>query len=164
MEKTDINKKISSFINKLSVSDIKTKENILEKWMSDDNQKLVFNTEKTFKKSAYFWFCGDERERLRNLTPPVVKRDEVHKIMSKKWKQIKDENGSEYKKYIDLSNNTTNNDNVKYEVTKPFHKFSVEYRKKIEDENKNCTASEITDKLKQIWKSKTNSEKLKWKI
>ena len=162
MDKKIVNSKILLFFKNIDVSELNI-ECLKDKWLSASNQKSIFGKDKPHKKSAYFCFCKDERERLRKLDPPITKRDEVHKIMSSSWAKIKTENGSVYKKYEKLSEDSVE-PNLKYEVTKPFHKFSIELRCKVEEDNPKMNAVEITNEVKKLWKEKTRIEKLNWSI
>jgi hypothetical protein len=166
MDKDTINKIVENFI-KTS----KAKKDMLADWMSDDNQSLL-EVEPTSKpkkvtkshKSAYLFFCDSERERLRDLDPPVVKRNEVHVIMSAGWKELKDAGGAEYDKFVEMSERYSSvvEEPVQYEITKPFHKFSVAKRKDLELEFGNDSAVDITDKLTNLWMKLSREEKKEW--
>jgi hypothetical protein len=109
MDKSTINTIVENFI-KTS----KAKKDMWTVWMSDDNQSLldVEPTTITVKqrkvtkshKSAYLFFCDSERVRLRDLDPPVVKRNEVHTIMSAGWKDLKEAGGDEYQSSMKSQN------------------------------------------------------------
>jgi len=152
-----------SFVNKF-VTDFLVKNNVetlVDVWMSDTNQTFLF-PKKKHHKSAYLFFCEDERRRLRALDPPITKRDEVHTIMSANWELLKKAGGPEYEKYIAVSNG--GNVTVQYEVTKPFHKFSLEQRSNIVSEFPNETSIAITNRLKESWKCLSREEKEQYKI
>jgi len=78
--------------------------------------------------------------------------------LTKAWKDIK-ENEYEYSellldcKYENL-----------FEVTKPFHYYSLKHRRFIERENPDYKADEITNRLKMDWDNLSYSEQIKWDI
>ena len=169
MDTDTVNNLVKNFIT-TSTSDT----DLLDKWLSDDNQTLVFGKMKKtgklkkLRKSAYLFFCDAERERLRGLDIPIVKRTEVHLIMSANWNKLKESRSDEYYKYVNMSTNyiTVGSDieTVQYEVTKPFHKFSLVNRKNTEDEFMDDTANDITQKLVSKWDKLSMSEKKGWSI
>ena len=154
---TDVNKIVLKFLKSI---DEKSIDKIVEKWSSEENQSLIVPTKKQTRiKSAYLHFCDYERERLRNLPTPVTK-EEIKAIMSKNWSLLKDNGGEEYQKFVDLSNGGKPD----YEVSKPFHKFSLVNRKKCEDMHPQESASSITDILKAEWSNLNREEKNQYKI
>jgi hypothetical protein len=168
MDKSTINKIVENFI-KTS----KAKKDMWTGWMSDDNQALL-DVEPSTKpkkvtkshKSAYLFFCDSERVRLRDLETPIIKRNEVHVIMSAGWKELKEAGGAEYDKFVDMSEQYSSvvEEPVQYEITKPFHKFSVAKRKDLELEFDDDSAVEITDKLSNLWTKLSREEKKEWSI
>jgi hypothetical protein len=171
MDKSTINTIVENFI-KTS----KAKKDMLTVWMSDDNQSLLdfepttitVKQRKVTKshKSAYLFFCDSERERLRELDPPVVKRNEVHTIMSAGWKDLKEAGGDEYTKFVEMSERYSSvvDEPVKYEITKPFHKFSVAKRKELELEFTDDNAITITNRLSNLWVKLSRDQKSEWSI
>lgn len=169
MDKYTINKIVGNFIKKS-----KAKKDMLAGWMSEDNQALLDVEPPTTKpkkvtkshKSAYLFFCDSERERLRDLETPIIKRNEVHTIMSAGWKELKETGGAEYDKFVEMSERYSSviAEPVEYEITKPFHKFSVAKRKDLELEYGHDSAVEITDKLSNLWMKLSREEKKEWSI
>lgn len=154
----EVNKLVIEFLKSI---DDESVDDIIARWSSEQNQSLLVpNKKQTRNKSAYLFFCDYERERLRNLNPPVVKKDEIKVIMSKNWSLLKENGGPEYQKFVDLSNGGKPD----YEVSKPFHKFSLLKRKDFEDEYPTETASSITSRLKEEWQSLSREEKNEYKI
>jgi hypothetical protein len=170
MDKHTINTIVENFI-KTS----KAKKDMLAVWMSDDNQRLLdveptatIKQKKVTKshKSAYLFFCDSERVRLRELDPPIIKRNDVHSIMSAGWKELKEAGGDEYDKFVEMSERYSSvmDEPVEYEITKPFHKFSIAKRKDLELEFTDDNAITITNKLSNLWMKLSRDEKSEWSI
>ena len=166
MEPEALNAYVVDFLK--NISSTESPEHTIQRWMSAEHQGTLFpNTKKkTYTKSAYFLFCGDERERLRNQDPPIIKRNAVHEIMSKNWGILKENGGPEYEKYVAMSalNSKNNNATPEYEVSKPFHKFSLCRRRIVEEEFPDDSAMKITSKLKDEWNKLSESDKDNFKI
>jgi hypothetical protein len=166
MDKDTINNIVAEFIS----SSKKSKKNMLEEWKSDDNQSLVFGTPKKVKKSfktSYLFFCESERERLRNLDVPIIKRNEVHVIMSANWNILKETGGPEYDKFVVMAENYKSehtDEPTTYEVTKPYHKFCLNTRVDLEKEFPDETAVDITSRLSDRWREFTKTQKGDWSI
>jgi hypothetical protein len=161
MDPEVINTSVVNFLKSISTGE--SPEHIIQRWMSAEHQGVLFpgSKRKPYTKSAYFLFCADERERLRNEDPPVVKRDAVHEIMSKNWGLLKEKGGPDYEKYVTMS--AANSKHIiatpEYEVTKPFHKFSLQRRKIVEEEFPGDTAMKITSRLKDEWNELSETDK-----
>ena len=166
MDPEVINTSVVNFLKKISSGE--SPEHIIQRWMSAENQGVLFpnSKRKPYTKSAYFLFCADERERLRNQDPPIVKRDAVHEIMSKNWGLLKEKGGPDYEKYVTMS--TTNSKHIivtpEYEVSKPFHKFSLQRRRIVEEEFPGDTAIKITSRLKDEWNKLSEADKANFTI
>ena len=164
MDPEAINTSVLNFLKTISSGE--SPERIVQRWMSTENQGVVFPTtkRKPYIKSAYFLFCADERERLRNQDPPIIKRDAVHEIMSKNWTLLKENGGLEYEKYVTMSALNSKPATIEYEVSKPFHKFSLQRRRIVEEEFQSDSAMKITSRLKDEWDKLSKSEKANFKI
>lgn len=169
MEPEVINTSVVSFLKNISSGE--SPEHLIQRWMSAEHQGTLFPTtkmRKTYTKSAYFLFCGDERERLRNQDPPIVKRDAVHEIMSKNWGLLKEKGGTEYEKYVAMSASNYKHKNLnatpEYEVSKPFHKFSLLRRRIVEEEFPGDSAMKITSMLKDEWNELSEADKANFTI
>ena len=162
MDPEVINTYVVTFLQSISTQE--SPEHIIQRWMSAENQGTVFpaTKRKPYTKSAYFLFCADERERLRNQDPPIVKRNAVHEIMSKNWALLKEKGGTDYENYV--LNSKPNNATPEYEVSKPFHKFCLQRRRIVEDEFQGDSAIKITSRLKDEWNELSKLEKAHFKI
>jgi len=132
-------------------------ENVIVEWMSPANQEFVFGKAKKAKKNPYLLFRKEEIKRLKSLDPPITLRDELNTIVSDKWEKLKIDGGPEYDKYITDKIPT-------YEISKPFHKFSIDKRRDMEDEFSSDTSIQITERLVNEWTILTREEKKQWKI
>jgi len=166
MDPEVINTLVVNFLKNISLGE--SSEHIIQRWMSAENQGVLFpgSKRKPYTKSAYFLFCADERERLRNEDPPIVKRDAVHEIMSKNWVLLKEKGGPDYEKYVAMSAANSKNTiaTPEYEVSKPFHKFSLQRRKIVQEEFPNDTAMKITSRLKDEWNQLSEADKANFTI
>ena len=166
MDPEVINSSVVGFLKTISTGE--SPQLIIQRWMSTEHQSTLFTTSKrkTYVKSAYFLFCSDERERLRNQDPPVIKRDAVHEIMSKNWALLKEKGGADYEKYVTMSASNSKHNIVtpEFEVSKPFHKFSLQRRKIIEEEFPDDSAMKITSRLKDEWNELSEADKVNFKI
>jgi hypothetical protein len=156
---TEVNKLVIEFLKSI---DDESVDEIVKRWSSEENQGLLvpIKGKQTRHKSVYLHFCDYERERLRNLNPPVIKKDEIKVIMSKNWSLLKEKGGPEYQKFLDLCNGGK----PEYEVSKPFHKFSLLKRKEFEDNYPKESASSITGRLKEEWRNLDREEKNEYKL
>jgi len=105
------------------------------------------------KLTPYNLFFRDARVKLsnRNLT-----NKEILGIISDDWRACK-LNKEEYGQLtVDCDNEN------KYEVTKPFHYYSLYNRRRVELGNEMMSASQVTDLLKEQWLGFDMSEKRKW--
>lgn len=161
-----INTSVVNFLK--NISNGESPEHIIQRWMSTEHQGTLFpiTKRKTYTKSAYFLFCDDERVRLRNQNPPIIKRDAVHEIMSKNWTLLKEKGGPDYEKYVTMSGTYLNHNNVtpEYEVSKPFHKFSLQKRRIVEEQFPDDSAMKITSMLKDEWNQLSESDKVYFKV
>ena len=162
MDPEILNTSVVNFLKNISSGE--SPEHIIQRWMSTEHQGVLFpatTKRKTYTKSAYFLFCGDERERLRNQNPPIIKRDAVHEIMSKNWVLLKEKGGPDYEKYVTMSaSNSKQTDAIpEYEVSKPFHKFSLQRRRIVEEEFPGDSAMKITSRLKDEWNELSEADK-----
>jgi hypothetical protein len=152
MESNKVNNKVSKFMRAHNID-----ENVIVEWMSPANQEFVFGKAKKAKKNPYLLFRKEEIKRLKSLDPPITLRDELNTIVSDKWEKLKIDGGPEYDKYITDKIPT-------YEISKPFHKFSIDKRRDMEDEFSSDTSIQITERLVNEWTILTREEKKHWKI
>ena len=153
MEVSDVNRVVIDFLRSI---DDESVDEIIERWSTDKNQSLLVAVNKIPRiKSAYLFFCDFERERLRNQNPPVVNNEAVKVIMSKNWALLKEKGGVDYEKFVTLSNGGR----PIYEITKPFHKFSLSKRKGLEIKHGGESAHAITLRLRDEWKALSREEK-----
>jgi len=144
--------KIINFLQNLKLN-FDIKNNILEQWKSNNNSK------QKKKPSSYILFSLDEREKLKKQDPSITKRNEVSKVISTKWKEIKEQQTEEYKKYVKLAEQPSS-----IEVNKPFKKFSASNRDKIKSKHSDKNAFEITTILKKQWFTLTEEERKSYNI
>ena len=132
-------------------------------------------SDKKTNKNPFLYFRIDEINRLKSLKPPVTKRSEINPIISARWASIKKDNSDEYKHYLKLASGINEDHNNKksshvsvnqpiYQVTKPFHKFSLMKRKEFETRYVGDNAIQITKRLVDSWNSLTKLEKKNWKL
>ena len=155
MDSNTVNSKVSKFMRTHNID-----ENVIVDWMSPINQEFVFGKPKKpkkTKKNPYLLFRKDEIKRLKSLDPPITLRDEINTIVSEKWNKLKTDGGPEYDKYVTDKIPT-------YEISKPFHKFSMDKRRDMEREFNNDTSTQITDRLVNEWMILGREEKKQWKI
>ena len=132
-------KKLYDFLKDLNI------DNDIKMYILEEYKKHIEPKQKK-KMSSYILFSLDEREKLRKKDPPVTKRNEVSKLISSRWNDIKNQNTDEYKYYINLSEQSSLTDN-----NNPFHKFSVDHRENIKKSYPDKNAFEITFLLKKKW-------------
>ena len=130
-------------------------------------------SDKKRNKNPFLYFRSDEVVRLKSLDPPLTKLQDVNPIISEGWAKIKKDNGDKYKHYLKLASGVIEQSTEQslpinsisepeYQVTKPFHKFSLEKRKEFEMQYVEDSAIQITQRLVESWNSLTKSQKNNW--
>ena len=163
MESTELFEYATKFLRDHNVHD-----DVIAKWMSEADKCEIYGTKvkkQKRTKNSYMFFCDDERQRLKNENPPIIQRNEVHRIMSANWILLKEKGGPDYEKYVHMANDrklSVKDPSVVYEVSKPFHKFSLDNRKQVEDEFNTENANEITNRLISDWRKLPRTERSKY--
>lgn len=159
MNKNDINNLVTNFVKKLDLR--KGREKILESWNEylEENFKPEKKKTSTKTKNSYMFYAEHNREKMKEQFPGLSS-SEITTKLSEGWAALKKSNNDEYKKYCDMANAPV----VEYEVSKPFHKFSLQFRKKVEDEFPDRNAKEITEVLVERWKKLSRDEKQEWNL
>ena len=158
MNTEDINKLVTTFIDKIDLR--KGRKGIHESWKEYSKECLA--SAKPKKKNAYLFYVDAKRDGLKEKNPDLPYKD-IALMLSSGWSDLKKLDNDEYKSYCEMSRKFTV-DNTVYEVSKPFHKFSLEFRHSVEDEFTEYDAQQITDVLIERWKSLSNTEKYEWNI
>jgi hypothetical protein len=104
---------------------------------------------KQHRKNPFIFFREEMREIIKKEDASLSSR-EVTEECSKRWSNLKEQGGSEYEKYINLSKAYSVH-GTNPEVSKPFHAFSLAKRASIVAENPDKTALQITDILIELW-------------
>ena len=139
-----INDKFTAFLNQHDTS-------LVEKWEKFKS--------KTPRKNPYIFFREVTREKVKEEYPSFTNK-EITEECSKRWSDLKEAGGAEYDKYVDLAK-VYSKHATDPEVSKPFHSFSLANRATLVDEHPGKSAFEITDLLKEMWKTE---DKDNWKI
>jgi uncharacterized protein YabN with tetrapyrrole methylase and pyrophosphatase domain len=160
MRPTEVNNIVTRWIDTLKEEDIEDLNKIKKSWSSFLCKYKKTYSSKKGKKTVYSMFADMQRVKLSEKTPPVTSRNVVMKHISDEWKKLKN-NKSEYDKF-ELECNM--NDNISYEVSNCFHKFSLENREIIKKENLSKTPKEITNILQQKWLQMSIEEQSKYNI
>jgi hypothetical protein len=158
MNNTDMNKFVIGFIRTMDLR--KSHDKQIEAWKLYNKQNSV---KKPVKKNSYLFYVELNKEKLKNQYPDLKNKEIVSKL-SEGWAELKRLDNDEYKGYCEMSDNYNTVNNNEYEVSKPFHKFSMEFRKIIEDENPDHKAQQITDILIEKWKALSKLEKKEWEL
>lgn len=166
MDKKTVNKHVVNFLK----SNQDTTSNLTDMWNSKENQNKIFKTKaKNSRKTAFMFLAEHVREECKQYDPPLTAKKEVQSIISKRWASLKETGGEELEKFNRMSINYSaehdkDDSTVPYQVTKPFHKYSIALRGTIEKENKDKNAAEITCILKDKWVKMNRGEKNMWSI
>ena len=119
-------------------------------------------------KSAYLYFCEDNREKVKEELGLNAKVNDVTKELGLRWSLAKQNN--EVEKYINLAEqekktslNTKDNpekiiSNQKTNHLNGYQKFCSERRIQVKTEFPNEKASEITKRLSAEWKNMSKEE------
>jgi hypothetical protein len=155
----------------------KSKENNVKEWIKysktiDHSANEKPTRKNTKRKNPYLFFADDMRDIVKQQYPGLTSNKDVLGKIGEEWAKLKKLDNDQYKSYLkmslDYSTNAENDYNepeeVVYQVTKPFHKFSLEKRKELVDANPDLSSSEITELLIKQWKLLNKTEKAKWKL
>lgn len=128
----------------------------------DDITKHLSETPKTKKKSInyYIIFRTNEIQQMKDNGNLPETRTEINETISSKWKILKSDT-VKYDAFMKSAKpeDDGNTQSIVYQVTKPFHKFSLENRADVEKQFADLSSSDITQKLKDTWKSLSRKEK-----
>ena len=137
-------------------------------------------------RSAYIYYTQAMREQVKEENPTVDYK-EITKILSEKWKEVKEEDSDEYEKYKEMAAE----DKLRYEremekyvpsdeevEKKPkkstkkdpaddiekigFKKFSNANREEVKNENPDAKPTVITKILEEEWNKMDADEKKEW--
>ena len=130
-------------------------------------------------KSGYIVFCTAERLVIKEENPGMSAKD-ITSELAKRWNYLKANNPDKIKKFEQLAAQTNAStasttpvvapvvveakpaEEQKKEETDPFDNFCKEKRKKVQKENPDLTAKDISKKLKKLWKGLSDEEKEKY--
>jgi len=156
----DLNKKFILFLETVELK--KSKEHNVKAWMQYNDEKK----KKPRKKNAFFVFLNDRRPSFMEENEHLTTNKEIRSKLGEEWALMKEQNTDEYIKFeqmaIEMSPVDTNE--TAYEVSKPFHKFSLEFRAGVDEENPGMTQVEITQVLVDKWNELTRKEKEEWVV
>lgn len=122
-------------------------------------------------KSGYIVFCAAERLVIKGENPGLSAKD-ITSELAKRWNYLKANNPDKIKKFEQLAAQTNKPaapvvvEVQQVEETKeavdPFDNFCKDKRKKVQKENPDLTAKDISKKLKKLWKGLSDAEKEKY--
>ena len=165
-------KTLNTFI--LNFFQTNTMEDLEKNWMLPGNQKKLKNiinscgkkTSNTPKraKSAYLYFCQDNRDKVKNELGPDAKATEVTKELGKQWNQLKldKKKNKKLKEYLDLAmkdkerymteKNSLITNTAPKRSKSAYLFFCQEYRSKIKEESgPDIKTTDITKELGKRW-------------
>jgi hypothetical protein len=154
----DLNKKFILFLETVELK--KSKEYNVDAWIKYNAEKQ----KKPRKKNAYFIFLKERRTSFVEENEHLISNKEILGALSEEWKLIKSQNTDEYMRFVQTAiemSPVDTNEKV-YEISKPFHKFSVEFRTGACEDNPEMTNVEITQVLVDKWNGLTRKEKQEW--
>lgn len=163
----NLNDYVISFIKKMDFR--KSKETHVNEWIeyskSINTSVDTKSKKKTKRKNPYLFFADDMRDVIKQTHPDLTSNKDVLGKIGEEWAKLKELNNDQYKKYLQMSlDYAKDEDEIVYQVTKPFHKFSLDKRGGLEHENPQLSSTEITELLVKQWRSLTRTEKDKWEI
>lgn len=158
MNLEDMNKLVDGFIDQIDLR--KGRVGLKFSWKTYSKEHLAHLKPK--RKNAYLFYVDSNRDRLKFDNPGVPYKD-ILAMLGSGWTELKKLDNDEYKSYYKMSDDF-NTEHAVYEVSKPFHKFSLEFRNSVEGEFPDHTAQQITDVLTNRWKSLSVAERYEWAV
>lgn len=179
---TTIPKGLVSTINTFVKSFLSGEDTSVEAWTSPSNQKLLKGSlsgkkssrgeekkkqDKPKKsKSAYLYFCEEERSRIKQAQPELTST-QITVLLGQRWKSLKDDSSraselSSYEKkasadterYLKEKGETTTKSKKDYKPKKPksaYLVFCEENRPVVKREMPDLSAKEIISELGRRW-------------
>lgn len=117
-------------------------------------------------KSAYNFFCSENRKQVKEDNPDSDPK-EITAILGQLWKELKEEKGEEYEKYMDMQKEekerVANSSDVEVDKNKvkrvtAYSIYCQNNRDDVRAENPELTPTEVNKKLSEMWKELKDDE------
>lgn len=117
-------------------------------------------------KSAYNFFCSENRNQVKEENPDSDAK-EITAILGQMWKELKEEKGEEYEKYMDMQKEekerVANSSEVEVDKNKvkrvtAYSIYCQNNRDDVRAENPELTPTEVNKKLSEMWKELKDDE------